>query len=201
MATIGVSKPYYAIYSNTGTTVTYSKGGILAKAVEFSAEIQDSEDNNLYADNAIAETDRSFSGGTLTITTDDLTQEASAAILGITPKSITVEGVSTETPTELVFDDAQAIPYLGFGIIIKKKVSNTTKWRAIVFTKIMFSVPNDAATTQGETIEWQTPELTATIMRDDSTTHAWKRESTLDSEADAEAYIKDCLSITAEVGG
>ena len=122
MATIGLSKPYYAVYSNTGSTVSYSNGGILAKAVEFSAEIENTDDNNLYADNAIAETDRSFSGGTLTITTDDLTQEASAAILGLTAQSITIEGVTTETPTELIFGEAQTIPYLGFGIIIKKKV-------------------------------------------------------------------------------
>lgn len=196
MATIGLSKPYYAVYSNTGSTVSYSNGGILAKAVEFSAEIENTDDNNLYADNAIAETDRSFSGGTLTITTDDLTQEASAAILGLTAQSITIEGVTTETPTELIFGEAQTIPYLGFGIIIKKKVGGIYKWRAVVFTKIMFNVPSDAATTQGETIEWQTPELTATIMRDDSTNHVWKRESTLDSEADAEAYIKNCLNIT-----
>lgn len=201
MATIGLSKPYYAKYAATGSTVTYSGGGILAKAVEFSAEIEDTEDNNLYADNGIAEADRSFSGGTLTITTDDLEQDASAAILGITPKSLTIEGVETETPTELVYGDSQVIPYLGFGIIVKKKINNVTKWRAIVFTKIMFSVPNDAATTQGETIEWQTPELTATIMRDDTTEHAWKRESTMDSEADAEAYIKNCLNITDAPGG
>lgn len=197
MATIGLSKPYYAKYSNTGSTVSYSDGGILAKAVEFSAEIDSADDNNLYADNAIAETDRSFAGGTLTITTDDLTQEASAAILGLTAKTLTIEGLTTETPTELVFGESQTIPYLGFGIIIKKKHGGEYKWRAIVFNKIMFNVPSDAATTQGESIEWQTPELSATIMRDDSADHVWKRESTLDTEADAEAYIKSCLGITA----
>lgn len=197
MATIGLSKPYYAKYSNTGSTVSYSDGGILAKAVEFSAEIDSADDNNLYADNAIAETDRSFAGGTLTITTDDLTQEASAAILGLTAKTLSIEGLTTETPTELVFGESQTIPYLGFGIIIKKKHGGEYKWRAIVFNKIMFNVPSDAATTQGESIEWQTPELSATIMRDDSADHVWKRESTLDTEADAEAYIKNCLGITA----
>lgn len=198
MATIGLSKPYYAKYSNAGSTVSYSDGGILAKAVEFSAEIDSADDNNLYADNAIAETDRSFAGGTLTITTDDLTQEASAAILGLTAKTLTIEGLTTTTPTELVFGESQTIPYLGFGIIIKKKHGGAYKWRAIVFNKIMFNVPSDAATTQGESIEWQTPELSATIMRDDSADHVWKRESTLDTEADAEAYIKSCLGITAE---
>ena len=64
----------------------------------------------------------------------------------------------------------------------------------------MFSVPSDAATTQGETIEWQVPELTATIMRDDSATHMWKREATFTTEAQAETYIKDRLNITAGAG-
>lgn len=88
MATIGLSKPYYAVYSNTGSTVSYSNGGILAKAVEFSAEIENTDDNNLYADNAIAETDRSFSGGTLTITTDDLTQEQVPQYWGLQLKAL-----------------------------------------------------------------------------------------------------------------
>ena len=51
--------------------------------------------------------------------------------------------------------------------------------------------------TQGETIEWQTKELTATVMRDDSTKHKWQMQSTpMDTEADAEAAIKKALNIT-----
>ena len=67
-----------------------------------------------------------------------------------------------------------------------------------MLTKVMFSVPNDSATTQGESIEWQTPELSATIMRDDSTNHMWKREATFTTEAQAEAYIKNRLNITED---
>ena len=87
------------------------------------------------------------------------------------------------------------------GFIVKKKVNGVYKWRAVVLTKVMFAVPSDSATTQGETIEWQVPELSATIMRDDSATHVWKREATFTTEAQAEAYIKDRLNITGGVGG
>lgn len=69
-------------------------------------------------------------------------------------------------------------------------------WRGMILTKVMFSVPADAATTQGESIEWQTPKLSAAIMRDDSATHTWKREATFTSETQAEAYIKARLGIT-----
>ena len=197
MATIGVSKPYYAVYSNVGTTVTYAEGGVAGKATELNIEIEAAEDNALYADNTIAENDTSFSGGTLTVSTDDLTPEVATAILGVTSQALdTIEGVTDEDVNELIYDDDQTSPYLGFGIIIKKKHLNEYKWRAIVLTKIQFAIPSDAAVTQGETIEWQVPELTATIMRDDSAKHMWKREATFTTEAQAEAYIKNRLSIT-----
>lgn len=197
MAVIGLSKPYYGIYSATGNAVSYANGAVMGKATEANIEIDTTEDNNLYADNGIAETDRSFAGGTLTLSTDDLSQEVTKAILGLTETAITgIEGVTDTSVKELVYDDTQTTPYLGVGFIVKKKVGGAYKWRAVVLSKVMFSVPADAATTQGESIEWQVPELSATIMRDDSETHMWKREATFTTEAQAEAYIKARLNIT-----
>ena len=197
MATIGLSKPYYAKYSNAGSVVTYSEGGVMGKAVEANIEIESSEDNNLYADNTIAETDKTFTGGTLTLTTDELSQEIAKVLLGVTETAITeITGVTDEDANELIWDDDQQTPYLGVGMIIKKMVGGVLKWRAVVLTKVMFNIPADAATTQGESIEWQTPELSGTIMRDDTAKHTWKTEATFTTEAQAEAYIKDKLSIT-----
>ena len=197
MAVIGLSKPYYGIYSATGNAVSYANGAVMGKATEANVDIKTTEDNNLRADNGIAETDRSFAGGTLTLSTDDLSQEVAKAILGLTETAITgIEGVTDTSVKELVYDDTQTTPYLGVGFIVKKKVGGAYKWRAVVLSKVMFSVPADAATTQGESIEWQVPELSATIMRDDSATHMWKREATFTTEAQAEAYIKARLNIT-----
>lgn len=198
MATIGLSKPYYAIYAEAGGVVSYSDGAVMGKATEANISIETTEDNNLYGDNRLAETDRRFANGTLTLSTTDLSQEVSKAILGLTEQAITgIDGVTDTSVKELVYDDTQVTPYLGVGFIIKKKVNGAYKWRGVVLPKIMFSVPEDAATTQGESIEWQTPELTGAIMRDDSATHAWKKEATFTSEAQAEAYIKARLGITA----
>lgn len=198
MATIGLSKPYYAIYAEAGGVVSYSDGAVMGKATEANISIETTEDNNLYGDNGLAETDRRFANGTLTLSTTDLSQEVSKAILGLTEQAITgVDGVTDTSVKELVYDDTQVTPYLGVGFIIKKKVNGAYKWRGVVLPKIMFSVPEDAATTQGESIEWQTPELTGTIMRDDSATHVWKKEATFTTEAQAEAYIKARLGIAA----
>lgn len=196
MATIGLSKPYFAIYSNTGTTVSYADGGLIGKAVELTMELEGAEENALYADNGIAESDNEFAGGTLTLMTDDLLPEPMLAILGIKSVPLTIDGLTTENATELVFDDTQTTPYVGFGAILKKKINNATKWQAIVYTKIKFQNNGVSAVTQGETIEWQTPELTALVLRDDSVNHVWNRiSSPLDTEADAETYIKHVLNI------
>lgn len=198
MATIGLSKPYYAVYAEAGGVVSYSDGAVMGKATEANISIETTEDNNLYGDNGLAETDRRFANGTLTLSTTDLSQEVSKAILGLTEQAITgIDGVTDTSVKELVYDDGQVTPYLGVGFIIKKKVNGAYKWRGVVLPKVMFSVPEDAATTQGESIEWQTPELTGAIMRDDSATHVWKKEATFTTEAQAEAYIKARLGITA----
>ncbi len=199
MATIGVSKPYYAKYSAVNGAVSYSGGGVMGKMTEVEVSIETSEDNNLFGDNGIAETDQTFSNGTLTISTTDLSQEVTKDLLGVVEQLLEeIPGVTDTDVKEIVFDDRQSTPHLGTGFIIKKRVNHVDLWRAIVLTKVMFSVPSDSATTQGESIEWQVPELTGTIMRDDSETHMWKREATFTTEAQAEAYIKHRLNIGAE---
>ena len=191
MATIGVSCAYVAKYTDNGDGTTAYEGGTrFAKMTEISAAIETSDDNNLFADNSVAESDKSFAGGTLTAGVDDIEAGASKLILGATEHKITV---GEKEVTELVFDDNTLAPYLGFGSIIKKKKSGVYKYRALIFPKVQFAVPEDAATTQADTIEWQTPSLEATIMRDDTAAHAWKREATFDTEAEAVAYIKAIL--------
>lgn len=197
MAKIGLSKPYYAIYSNTGTTVTYSKGGVIGKYTEFSLELEDGDNNILHADNGPAESDNSFAGGTATVTTDDLIAERMLAILGLKKEAITEPALSTKDAYWLVFDDDQDTPYIGLGGIIKKKINNATKYQAFILTKIQFTNPGLEAVTQGETIEWQTQELSATIMRSDEAKARWFMISNeLDSEEDAEKIIKAHLNIT-----
>ena len=125
------------------------------------------------------------------------------AILGLQKETISsVDGVTTEGAAWIKYNDQQEIPYVGFGGIIKAKQNGAIKWIAVVLPKIQFANPGISAVTQGETIEWQTKELTATVMRDDTADHSWQWMSTpLDSEAEAEAAIQNVLDIAvARVG-
>jgi len=197
MAKIGLSKPYFAKYSNTGETVTYSDGALLGKAVELSIELEGADDNILYADNGPAESANTFAGGSLTLTTDDMLPAVMLNVLGIAEQEMATEGVGTTGAKWYVWNDDQATPYLGFGAIVKMQKDGAPKWQAILLPKIQFTNPNDTFKTQGKTIEWGTPEISGTILRSDAAKHPWKQiSSPMDSEADAEAAIKAFLHIT-----
>lgn len=199
MATIGLSHPYIARYTNAGSSVSYAGGRLLGKATELSIELKDGNTNILFADNAPAESDNQFSGGSLRITTDDLRPQAYIAALGVVSEAIDTPGVTTPGAAWLVSDDDQVVPYLGFGAIAMKQMNNVIKYVGIVLDKVQFSNPNNAIKTKGETIEWQTPQLSGQIFRSDKEKHDWKRITTpLDTEAEADAAVRAYLNISEE---
>ena len=195
MAKIGVKGPWIATYNNADGNISYTDGIKLARQTQFEAKPNGSkEDNDFYSDNEMSETERGGSkSGTITESVDDFSQEGSKRVLGVREEDIEVGGKSYK---ELIYDDAAEPTYFGHGIIIKKRKDRKTKYRAVIYTKVMFDVPDDTATTQGKIIEWQAEEITATYMQDDSGTGRWKRESTFDTEAEAIAYVEKVLEFT-----
>lgn len=192
MAKIGLSKPRAAVYNASGSEVAYSNPLVIGKYTAFGLTVESSDDNNLYADNAIAETDPSFDGGTATLTTDDLVPEIMATILGLTSEGITT---ITENSTWKVWDDSQNIPFLGIGGVIKRKLNGVINYQGFVLPKVQFVNPALNLATQGQTISWQTQELTANILRSDSTDHRWFMMSTFfATEDEADAVVLAYLS-------
>lgn len=197
MAIKGLSIPVCGEYSYTSSTgaVAYTNGFIADKAVEYSAEFTTAENNPLYGDNGIAENDKgTFQSGSLSLTTTDLPQELSKKLLGLTQRTETWgEGSAQKTATVNVYDDNAKAPYLGFGIIEMHQINDVDKFRAIFFNKVFFAIPSEAATTKGESIEWQTKEITGEIMRsdevitatssDDGVMHPYMEDSWFDTEA------------------
>ena len=197
MAIIGCSYLKYAKYAESQGVVSYSEGGTAAKLVSVDISLDSSTDNDFYADNSVDETDRVFAGGTITVQTNDLTDAMSKALLGLQEASIgTITGITDSSVKEYYFDDRQVIPYLGIGMVIKHQRAGAAAWTAILLNKVQFAVPNDAAETQGQSISWQTVELTGSIMRDDSANRCWKVMATFTTEAQAVLWINNKLSIT-----
>lgn len=194
MAKKGLSIPVVANYlNNDDGTVTYSDPITAGKAVEYSVSVEAADSNPLYGDNTIVENDKgAFAGGELSLTTSDVSVELAKKILGIKEVEITLPGQS-EKIKELVYDEDRTSPYVGFGIIEEHQVNDITKYRAIILTKVFFNIGEDTCSTRGESIEWNTPEITATIQRSDENSnnykHPWKKEAWFTTEADAKNYL------------
>lgn len=196
MVTTGFSKPYVAKYANSGTSVTYTGGMVLARGVDVSLEIETADDNNFYADNVIAETEpAAFTSGEATITVDGLANNAETLIMGLpSPTSLTVD----EEPIQMQgYGAAMNPPFVGFAFVRRTQLNGVVSYFPVILPKIKFQIPPDNAATQEEQIEWQTQELTASVFRDDTAEQNWKVVPVegLATESEAEAVIKTFFSI------
>ena len=194
--TTGFSEPYVAKYSNTGTTVTYSGGMKLGRGVSMSVEVESADDNNFCADDQIAESETGImTSASGTFTVDGLEPEAATLILGLPEKGQETIG---DAPVDVYdYDDRMDAPYVGVGVLRRVMMKGKTTWEPIVFTKVKFNIPGDEAATQEDQIDWQTQELTLTIMRDDSADHNWKKVYAAQAtEAAAENILKTVLGVS-----
>ena len=193
----GYSKPYVAVYSVSDNTVSYASCQALARGVSVSIEPTTGNDNIFYADNVAAESAGGvFSGGTATFVVDGLKDAARKLIMGLPTATSTT--ITTGTTVDVyTFDDSQSIPYVGVGFIVRYMEGGTTTYVPYVLTKTAFAMEGLEASTQEDAIDFQTTELEATIMRDDSSTHAWlKFGAGQTTEAAAENVVKKLLGAT-----
>ena len=190
----GYSKPWVATYTYSSGTITYDDGQYLARGVEVQIEPEAADSNKFYADNQVAEqAGGGFTGGTVTLTVDGLKEAARKLIMGLpAASSVTVTGGTTVSMSD--FGDGMSIPYVGIGFVVRYMEDGVTTYEPVILTKCQFSVFGTSAATQEDAIEFQTQELEATIMKDDSADHNWKRiGAPQSSEAAAEAVIQAVL--------
>lgn len=183
----GFSLPYVALYSASGTTVTYTSAQKLARGVNVDISPDSSDDNNFYADNVLAESaGNTFSGGTVKLTVDGLKDTAEKLIMGLP---------AADTNGWMAYDDEQSIPYVGIGYIARYQEEGAITYTPTVLAKCRFDEIAKSAATQEENIEFQTQELTAKIYRGDDVKHTWKYlGDDFETESAAEAALLAKLS-------
>ena len=201
MAIKGLTTPVFADYTFNGAQVSYANGFVCGSAIEYGVEIETSDNNPLYGDDRIIENDYgTFNTGTLTLNTSDLTQIDSKRLLGLKEVKVSVGSGSV---TELVTDDDAKSTPKGFGIIETHQINDVDKYRAIIICKVTMGIPPEAATTKGESIEWQTKELECTLEKSEQASgglnHPWKREAWFDTYDAAMEYLKTMLNVLEEV--
>jgi phi13 family phage major tail protein len=196
MAKIGLKHIVAAKATDTGSAIAYSEGMVLAKAVTANVAIT-TNDVKLYADDAIAESDKSFSSGTITAGIDDFISAAKVLLLGY------VEGSEVDAVTgekELTTAGAESNE-VGFGFYAKGKKDGTNYWRAIWLVKVKFGEPGEEFTTKGESVEFATPEIEGTIMTASWDGTYWKEEARFSTEDAAATWLNTKAGIGSGTTG
>ena len=153
MAKIGLNNLKFGVLSESGDTAVYGAMQSLGKAVSANVSIT-SNSAVLYADDAIAETDNTFSAGTITLTVDDDDDTVFAPLLG--------HEINSESGV-MIRNKNDVAPYVGVGRIINKMKNGARLFKVEFLSKVKFSEPSQESNTHGETTEFGTPQIEGTI--------------------------------------
>lgn len=194
MATKGLYGVFYKKCVKENGVVTGYEGNVklMGKAISASFTPNTPEENPLYANNAIAENDTSAgSGGSLALTLDRMTLEVASELYGTTVKEVTVTvGEEQITGKEIEYYGLETSSPVGTAYIKLQQMDGVQSHEVLFYKEGTFTRPTDSAQTMGESVEWQTPEITGSIMgMQGDGTESWYRVSSWPSQEAAIAYI------------
>ena len=183
MAKIGLTNFRFGILTEANDgTATYGGAQTPGKAVSCSVDITNN-DAKLFADDALAESDTSFAGGTVTMGIDEDDLTTMATLLG-----------HTITDGEMVRSVDDVAPYVGLGRIVTKMVANEKKYKVEFLNKVKFSEPSQENQTKGESVEFSTVEIEGTVAA--LANGNWSVAQTFDDKDDAVSYLEGLLGTT-----
>lgn len=189
MARIGFKKGKYNQIDPETKKYKAVTGGVpcLEKVIDekFSAEYNSAE---LYADDALAETDYSFKKGTLAVTVANDDDEKDAELMGNT--------IAENEVTKSIDDTA---PEVGYGHIVTKMVNGVRKYKVEFFPRVKFTKITTDAKTRGENVEFGTTSIEGVVypLVEDMNGYkagTWEKHQTFATEAEAETYLDKCLT-------
>jgi phi13 family phage major tail protein len=181
MANIGLTNIWYSKLTEASDgTATYAGATQLGKAVSCSTSITNNE-AKLYGEDALAESDTSFSNGTITLGVTDDDDTVFADLLGHTVDS---DGAVVKTASD-------AAPYVGLGRIVTKMVNGAYKYKVEFLYKVKFSEPSQEDNTKGETLEFGTSTLEGTVAT--LANGDWSDTKTFDDKSDAISYLEGLM--------
>ena len=168
MAKIGIKGLTYAPYTSggEGTAVVYGTGVKLDDYMIRADISEERADADFYADDHKIDSDNSMTGASIVLELANMTDALEKEFLGYVP-------ASTASGADLNITDVAA-PFVGVGFIKKERYKGTITYKGYWFYKVQFTRDTDSVNTKGESVEFQTTELQATIMRADDSSHSWK---------------------------
>lgn len=190
MARIGFRKAKYnLIDGDKYKALTGSKVPEFEKVVDekFAPEYNTAE---LYANDALCESDYSFKKGTLSLTVADDDDTFVAEIMG-----------NTVTTGEVVSSVDDTAPEVGYGHILPKLVNNVKKYKVEFFPRVKFTKVTTDNKTRGASIEFSTTAIEGTVYPLEKEVNGlavgtWEKHQTFATLAEAETYLDGLLTPT-----
>ena len=182
MAKIGLNNFRYSTLTEAADgTPSYDGAKKPGKAISCNVSITNN-DGKLYADDSLAESDKSFQEGTVTIGLDEADSTTESDLLG---HEVTQDG-------EIKRNANDTAPYVGLGRIVRKMVNNVIKYRVEFLYKVKFAEPSQENNTKGENTEFSGTEIegsVATLANGD-----WSVAKEFDTQAEAVTYLEGLLA-------
>lgn len=183
MAAIGMRHLVFAPFAQEqaeGELPAYGTGAKLGRAVSANVTLQRNE-SELYADDVLAESDDTITGGTVDMVVAEILDEVAAIAFGNKKDEETGEYSDSDT----------ASPYIGMGYMREMKYQGKSSFKATWFYKVQLNDAEDVAQTKGENVAFQTQRVTGKLLGvtlSDGTTkfRAWK---TFDKAEEATAWL------------
>lgn len=182
MANIGLTNIWFSKLTENDGVASYEGATNLGKAVSCSVSITNNE-AKLYGDDVLAESDTSFSNGSITLGVTDDDDSVFAPLLGHAINN-----------GEVVKKADDAAPYVGIGRIVTKMVNGAYKYKVEFLYKVKFSEPSRDENTKGESIEFATPSIEGIIATLDDNHGTWSKTKTFTSKSEALTYLKNLLA-------
>ena len=188
MAQIGLTNLWYGLLTEAEDgTPSYAGAKSFGKAVSAKVDVS-TNDATLYADDALAESDKSFQNAKVTLGVADDDMTIFAEILG---------HKVADSGGEMVRSADDAAPWVGLGRVVTKMVGGKYVYKGEFLYKVKFSEPSQEDSTKGESVDFSTPEIegtAATLANGD-----WSAAQVFDTKSAAVEWVKGKLA--AKAGG
>ena len=171
----------YVAFGKLQNDGTYSQGKHLSPAASLSgsANISDVKD---YGDDRVVETDKSVTGGTLSVELNNDEDDIYTMLLGHRP--------SASEAGDVVYKDSDTPPIVGVGAIGKSGSNWVAKW----YPMVQFHEPNDDNATRQEATNFGHITLEGDILVGDD--GIWKEHKRLTTLAAAKTWLNGKAGIS-----
>lgn len=199
MAHIGMKYPVAAPWKEGNA---YEGGFAIGKAINFTGTPNKNE-VELYADDGVAETDKSLKDWGTSLNVDDLSLKVQADLLGHTyTEAVEATDGGETTPEGIEIGSDDVAPYFGVGFYKRRRKNNVTSFTVIWLYKVQHGEPTENAETKGESVNFQTATIEGKaypveITENGKTKMSIGKKLLFSTEAEAKAWLNKQAGITA----